>query len=500
VGFFAASARRVVRQLRMSVLCVIAAAATGVLPAASAAPGVSAVTVSASPGLSPAFSAAQPDYVVRCDGLTPVELTLTAPSGETVSVNGQTPQGGSFTDALQLAPDQEFTVTVASTGSTRAYYVRCVPADFPASTVSGRGSSSIEGFVAAPSLGDNASDYVILFDAAGVPIWWTRAAGPPIDATMTPTGKIAYELYNGEAFQTDPTQGYQLYNLNGTAAGEVHAVGGPTDTHEFQVDANGDYDLLSYRERHGVDLRSLGGPADGEIVDCVAEIVSPTGQLLWSWDAYDHLGLDQFARASLTAAEVPAGMPDGTTASDIYHCNSMQVDGGEVLLSFRHLDAVYLIDRKSGRIEWKLGGTKTAKSLTVLDDPRKVPFDGQHDARLLPDGTVTVHDNSTFTDKPPRMARYRIDTTKHTATLIQQTADPTVASSACCGSARTLPDGDTLIDWGSTGTIGEYTRTGHAVFRLSFATGSSYRATPVPLGTVNLAQIRAGMNTIAANG
>lgn len=468
--------------------------------AAAAAPGSSVARVAASPGLSPVFSEAQPDYVVRCDAQTPVSLAFTAPTGGSIVVEGQPAKSGSFTDSVQLAYDQEFAFTISGAGTSHVYHVRCLPADFPAYTVTGKGSASVEGFLVAPSLGKNASDYVILFDAAGVPIWWTLATAQPIDATMTPQGKIAFELDNGTAFQTDPSQGYQLYNLDGTSAGQVHAVGGPTDTHEFQVDANGDYDLLSYRERHGIDLRALGGPADGEIADCVAEIVSPTGRLLWSWDAYDHLGVRQFARSSLTAAEVPAGMPDGTSASDIYHCNSMQVEGSKVLLSFRHLDAVYLIDRGSGLIEWKLGGTKTAKSLTVLDDPRKVPLDGQHDARLLPDGTITIHDNSTFTSRIPRVVRYRIDAAKRTATFIQQIVDPTVPSSACCGSARTLPNDDVLIDWGSTGTIGEYSADGHAVFRLRFTSGSSYRATPIPLGTVNLTQVRAGMNAIAATG
>ena len=172
--------------------------------------------------------------------------------------------------------------------------------------------------------------------------------------------------------------------------------------------------------------------------------------------------------------------------------------GEDVLLSFRHLDAVYLIDRKSGAVVWKLGGTSSAKSLAIRGDTRPTPLDGQHDARLLADGDVTVHDNSTFSGGPPRMARYRIDAAKRTATLVQQIVDPAVTASSCCGSARTLPDSDVLIDWGSTSTIGEYSAKGAPVLRLTFASGFSYRATPVPLGTVTLQQIRAGMNQMAA--
>jgi hypothetical protein len=41
-----------------------------------------------------------------------------------------------------------------------------------------------------------------------------------------------------------------------------------------------------------------------------------------------------------------------------------------MLLSFRHLDAVYKIDRRTGEVVWKLGGTQTPESLELIDDPR----------------------------------------------------------------------------------------------------------------------------------
>ena len=66
-----------------------------------------------------------------------------------------------------------------------------------------------------------------------------------------------------------------------------------------------------------------------------------------------------------------------------------------MIASFRHLDAVYKISKSTGKIVWKLGGTTTPKSLTVKDDPRAYTLGAQHDARLLPDGTLTVFDNRT---------------------------------------------------------------------------------------------------------
>ena len=112
---------------------------------------------------------------------------------------------------------------------------------------------------------------------------------------------------------------------------------------------------------------------------------------------------------------------------DIVHWNSIEPAGpNAVVASFRYLDAVYKISETTGNIIWKLGGSHTPQSLTVLGDPASQPFGGQHDARVLPDGTVSVFDNRYLLDQPPRVTRWRIDEQAHTATLIQQITDPAV--------------------------------------------------------------------------
>ena len=139
-----------------------------------------------------------------------------------------------------------------------------------------------------------------------------------------------------------------------------------------------------------------------------------------------------------------------------------------MIASFRHLDAVYKIDKSTGAIVWKLGGTSHAPEPDREGDPAAYTFGGQHDARLLPDGTLTVFDNRTdLDDATPRAVRFRIDQTAGTATLLQSISDPDVPASHCCGSARRLPNRDWLIDWGEgslqgTGSIGGYKPDGTA--------------------------------------
>ena len=115
---------------------------------------------------------------------------------------------------------------------------------------------------------------------------------------------------------------------------------------------------------------------------------------------------------------------------------------------------------------------------------------------------MSVFDNRYLLGQPPRVTRWRIDEQAHTATLIQQITDPAVGQTDCCGSARLLPDGSWLVDWGDNGTIGGYKPNGTPTFRLHFLgkTHSSYRAEPVPPGAATLQDFRQAMNARCRSG
>jgi hypothetical protein len=205
------------------------------------------------------------------------------------------------------------------------------------------------------------------------------------------------------------------------------------------------------------------------------------------------------ADGAFTAADVGStitdslgDIPAGTTIAN-------DVSGTEVTLSQAatgtNTNDVFTI---GGNVLWKLGGAPhPGESLTVQNDPvvdaGGAVLGGQHDARLLADGTVTIHDDGTFRG-PPRAVRYTIDTTAKTATWFGQVSDPLITASGCCGSARKLSGGDWVMAWGGTQTATEMTPGGIRVFLLQFASGILYRTIPVPVGQLNRAALRAGMD------
>ena len=181
---------------------------------------------------------------------------------------------------------------------------------------------------------------------------------------------------------------------------------------------------------------------------------------------------------------------------DPVHVNSIDPRGRrEVVISTRHTDAVYGISRKSGAIRWKLGGSKTGKSLRIVGDPAHRPLGGQHDARVGSDGRLSVYDNGKDRPRSPRVVFYRLDPADRTAHFLGQLSDPEVTRSHCCGSARELPGGGWLVSWGDNPLVSAFDSQGRLAFRLHLA-ASTFRAVPAPPGATSVRALDAGMEAM----
>ena len=476
-----------------AVACVAALLMLGVVfaavPAGATAQGPAALEITTQPALSPDFDEAISDYVVRCEPSNEAPVTVSSPPGTRVGVDGQPPSGGSYSQQVKVAPGESFEIAVARGQAMNTHVVRCLPSDFPDFTATRSGTPQAAFYGVSPSLSGNppptvSPDYVAFFDNYGVPVWWMRSIGNPIDFKLLPNRNVSWTHFLR-------TEAPEERRLDGTLVRRPDTVGFSADSHDLQLMDNGNYLLGTYINQTGVDMSACGGSTSHAFIDFELQEVTPAGALVWSWRASDHIPISEVTAnwASLCTA------PNGN--GDVYHWNSAEEDGDGYVLSFRHLDAVYRIDRATGAIDWKLGGKPSAESLTVVGDPVSpgdVPA-GQHDARILPDGTLTIHDNGTGRSRAPRGVRYAIDETARTATWLEEVSDAGAAASPCCGSARRLPGGNWVSSWGGNPLVTELTSAGERVFTLSFAYGLfSHRAAPILPGELSRAALREGMN------
>lgn len=464
------------------VLALLAGVTVGAVSAEAKKPSIEALSMGFEGSK---FSVGQHQYVARCEAQTG-RLRVRGAPGWRVRTGPSGFHGGGGSKKLVARPGKRTTVSFrrGKHGRIRSYDVRCLPSHFPEYSFRRAAPGGPRYF--AVTLGDN---YGAFFDRYGVPVWWYRSnGGTPTNLQVLADQTVAFDPSIGAT----GTQ-YEIRTLSGRLVHKpVGGEGEKPDIHDIQVLDNGNY-LIGLSDEYTANTSAYGGTADSQVSGLKLEEVKPNGKVVWEWSSRDHIDLAETGRWWDFVESL--GEP-----YDIVHWNAEEIDGHLILLSFRHLDGVFAINRETGRIVWKLGGTETSKSLRVRHDPHAdYPFGGQHDVRVQPNGTVTIHDNATDLGFAPRAVRYRIDRRAKTATLVQSIVDPAIPTSSCCGSARLLLSGEWLVDWGGTNVVRSYASDGSKLFTLRLRT-FSYRANPIDPGLVDRATLRDAMDAIARRG
>ncbi len=458
--------------------------------------------------LSPAFSPGTFDYTIPCAaGTNTVTLDLTAVSGGTVRLTAPvtTPASVSQSDPVNLQENQAAVVEAENgAGQTAQYWVRCLPHDFPALNVTPHptaGSPTPGWYLTANLINDHS--YAMILDTHGTPVWYKRApVGVALDVKPFGHDRVAFASAPTSGYGRTPGDHYDVYDLEQhQIAEQVSAVGSPTDFHDMIALPNGDRMVLTYPIRHGVDLTGLNASpppgANSAIADCEIQEVNPQGQLVWKWDATDHV--DPVAENQFNGVDVI----NGENVYDVYHCNSIDViPGGDVLLSIRHMNALVRIGRADGTIQWKMGGTTNnkdnAQHVTVQNYPQAATS-LQHDARYLPNGDISVFDNQTMGSGPAQGVEFALDLAAGTAHPVFQVGSPENKKSFATGDFRRYPDGHSLVCWGFTAFGGpvplvfsEIDAAGSDVLDVGFVNGDApYRAVKAPPTTFDINVLRA---------
>jgi hypothetical protein len=437
-------------------------------------------------GLYPAFRPAVHSYVARCTRSAP--LSVRAIGDTRVAVGRSRPRTGNFEVRPDVSPGREFAIRSTRSGSRLTYHVRCLPGDFPNWRYERLRRPPRGLFVVSvrPSL--RARPWVIVFDQSGTPRWWFNPPTSTLWAQVLHNGRVEWPRAFGDGYGQDPRMAHEVRSLSGRLLRTVRTKGSITDGHEYQQLADGDVLLDSYRPHRGIDLRPFGGPRRAYVVTAEIQEVNHRGRVVWSWDSRRHIGLAETGRWWHYELGNPHPGPHGNLAYDAVHINAVEPFGkNRLLISTRHTDAVFCIERSTGRVLWKLGGTPTKRSLRIVGDPypsRKL-FGGPHDVKFAGDGTLSLYDDATHRRRPPRLVRYRLQLKRRRAVYVGALKDPMAHRSHCCGSGREFGTG-WLVDWGDNRLLTGFNSRGRIAFRLHLA-APSYRAVPVPRGAVTVA-------------
>lgn len=241
------------------------------------------------------------------------------------------------------------------------------------------------------------------------------------------------------------------------------------DLHDFQI-ARRDVSFTTAFNPIRCNLSSAGGARSGVLLDtAVQEIDMRTGLVRWEWHSLDHVA----------ASEAENSAPKSGAPWDLFHINSIDPEqDGNVLISARTTWAAYQLQGGTGSVLWRLGGTNSS---FAMGPGTKTAW--QHDARMLPDGEVTLFDDGS---NPPvhsqsRGLRIALDTTSHRATLSAAYLHPAPLLSASQGNVQTLADGNVVVGYGGVPQVSEYAPSGSLLFDAHLPLEmSSYRAFRFP--------------------
>ncbi|RFU41866.1 hypothetical protein DZF91_09430 [Actinomadura logoneensis] len=296
-------------------------------------------------------------------------------------------------------------------------------------------------------------------DGKGRPVWFRPVPAGEIATDLrvqTYQGRRVITWWQGRLVDVGSGGGVgYIADENYRVIATVKGSSSPADLHEFRLTSRGTA-LLTLYPRATRDLTAVGGPKDGTVFDGVVEEIDiATGRPLWRWSALDHVPV---AQTDLPYAARPDGAP-----YDYFHINSVDEDAeGDLLVSGRFVSTIFKIDRRTGEIEWRLGGRRSSFPLGI-----GVRFSWQHDAQWAGKNTIKLFDNGClflWDGYESRVAWIKVDPERKTTRLVKQVTHPEHLSSIQEGNAQSLPNGNTAVSWGPAGRISEFSQGGGLLF------------------------------------
>lgn len=332
-----------------------------------------------------------------------------------------------------------------------------LPSDFPQITVLVNNSSSPGNiFLSSFGFGQN-TPYLMVLDNTGFPVKYKRLNSFSFDFKVQNENTFTY--YINEKFYSANSD---FTVLDSFTCGNGYTV----DGHELLLFPDYKAYLFGY-DYQKVDMSKIvtGGDPNATVIGLIIQEIDEYKNVIFQWRSFDHFKITDATHENLQDSII-----------DYVHANSIDLDyDGNILISSRHMDEITKINRQTGDIMWRLGGKNN--QFTFTNDTLR--FSHQHAFRRLPNGHYTLFDNGNFHQPPfSRAIEYNIDQNNKTCSLVWQYRHTPTIYSMAMGYVQRLPDGNTVIGWGSANpTMTEVDPNGNIVYELAFPVGIvSYRA------------------------
>ena len=324
--------------------------------------------------------------------------------------------------------------------------------------------------------------YIAILNNDGFPVYYKRIPYKGVinfKSFETPAGRrYSYSVNDINKFVIMNTNFEEIEQIDLIQTNSSHTY--KIENHDFIYINDNHYIVPGQYLRENVDMTSYGGSSSVKLVEFVfQEIVN--NQVVFEWKTEDHPEL-------LTATDPIYYYQYATRPKvDYFHFNSLTIDPNDqnFILSARHTNQIYKINRTTGEIIWRFGGNNDDFNLTgnkVISHP--------HHATILANGNLLLFDNGvTKTPQESRIVEYNIDENSLAATIAYEYTE-TGRYSDIMGSAQKLQNGNYFIGWGGNITsqinanksdITEIDTNGNIILDLSFTNNPnrftySYRA------------------------
>ena len=331
------------------------------------------------------------------------------------------------------------------------------------------------------------SSYAYLIDMHGNEVHtWRLPSMPGLHGVLLENGNLLVACIDGSR---------EDVNKPGTYPGAKYLMGGasgylfeldwegnivyqhhdPYMHHDFDKLPNGNYAYLQWEKVPEEKQRRIRGGIKGTefieedgtttmFTDNIVEI-NHRGEVIWEWHAIDHLDFDKDIIGPVHARE------------EWSHFNGIHFfvdDTGreKFVTTGRHLDCMYVIDKKKGKVEKRIGAFSYLDPETGCIEHRekanpvvslKIPtLGGPHAAYVIPEGypgagNYLLYDNGMYADTS-RAVEFSKNSTTENPIVVWESCQGAIGRrhySSFISGAQRLPNGNTLICDGAMGRFFE---------------------------------------------